>query len=570
MQFLKEAAKFVGDIKSLANEVDASLAKYKALELEIKRLLKAVVSQDIMIIVQNESVVDTSDLQTKLEHTRNPLSQKLENENVELEFQVLNYARENAHLKATYKNLFDSISVSRTQTKTIITYLQNELQSTIHKNAKLGTQLFKKVSDQKDNTCDTSANTKFAKQPIMENLHNVGETHALSKPVTSNSVSPPQESKGVNNDKVIAPGMFRINLGKTSREAKNVPNPVKASNRTKLITVSQPLVFIKKDVNSDLNGLSSTGVDNTKTRRSQPRSNTKNDRVPSASKSSQSMNKEVEVEEHHKNLLLSKNNKHISSACNNIKTDSQDVISKVVCAMCNKCLISINHDKCLRNYVNGKNSRAAIQGFGDLQWGNILITRVYFVEGLGHNLFFIGQFCDSDLEVANIFVLPVNKEKAKEHLIHQNLFQTQGRDYITSTSYGFVWTNENCQYKWKANDREDIGKLGAKGYIGFFIGYFVDSCAYRIYNLRTKKIMKTMNVLFDELSAMAFEQRSSKPRLQRMTSGQISLGLNLTYAPTTITTQQPSEGELDLLFEAMYDDYIGGQPSATARTVSPA
>nr|GFB65972.1 hypothetical protein [Tanacetum cinerariifolium] len=57
-----EAAKFVGDFKSLANEADASLAKHKALELEIERLLKAVVSQDIMIIVQNESVVDTSDL----------------------------------------------------------------------------------------------------------------------------------------------------------------------------------------------------------------------------------------------------------------------------------------------------------------------------------------------------------------------------------------------------------------------------------------------------------------------------------------------------------------------------
>nr|GEV24424.1 Gag-Pol polyprotein [Tanacetum cinerariifolium] len=47
-------------------------------------------------------------------------------------------------------------------------------------------------------------------------------------------------------------------------------------------------------------------------------------------------------------------------------------------------------------------------------------------------------------------------------------------------------------------------------------------------------------------------------------------GLDLTYAPLTITTQQPSEGALDLLFEIMYDDYIGGQPSATARTVPPA
>nr|GEZ67656.1 hypothetical protein [Tanacetum cinerariifolium] len=168
IQFLKEAAKFVGDFKSLAKEADESLAKHKVLELEIERLLRAV---------------------------------KLENENVELEFQVLNYARENAHLKATYKNLFDSISVSRTQTKTIIASLQNKLKNTIYKNAKLRTQLFKKVSDQKDNTSDTSENTKFTKQSIMENLPKVDETHALSKSVTSNSDLTPQESKVMKNDK---------------------------------------------------------------------------------------------------------------------------------------------------------------------------------------------------------------------------------------------------------------------------------------------------------------------------------------------------------------------------------
>nr|GFD16588.1 hypothetical protein [Tanacetum cinerariifolium] len=89
--------------------------------------------------------------------------------------------------------------------------------------------------------------------------------------------------------------------------------------------------------------------------------------------------------------------------------------------------------------------------------------------------------------------------------------------------------------------REDIGKLGAKGDIGFFIGYSADSCAYRIYNRQTKKIIETMNVSFDELSAMAFEQRSSKPRLQSMTFGEISSGLDLTYAPSTIMKQQPTE-----------------------------
>ncbi|GJZ86449.1 hypothetical protein Tco_0658059, partial [Tanacetum coccineum] len=116
------------------------------------------------------------------------------------------------------------------------------------------------------------------------------------------------------------------------------------------------------------------------------------------------------------------------------------------------------------------------------------------------------------------------------------------------------------------NDREDIGKLGAKGDISFFIGYSVDSCAYRVYNRRTKKIMETMNVTFDELSVMAFKQSSSKPELPSMTSGQISSGLDLTYAPSTITTQQPTEGEFDLLFEAMYDDHFGGQLSAAPRT----
>ncbi|GKB69921.1 retrovirus-related pol polyprotein from transposon TNT 1-94 [Tanacetum coccineum] len=41
-----------------------------------------------------------------------------------------------------------------------------------------------------------------------------------------------------------------------------------------------------------------------------------------------------------------------------------------------------------------------IMGCGDYQMGNVTISWVYYVEGLGHNLFSVGQFCDSDLEVA--------------------------------------------------------------------------------------------------------------------------------------------------------------------------
>ncbi|GJR42964.1 retrovirus-related pol polyprotein from transposon TNT 1-94 [Tanacetum coccineum] len=50
-----------------------------------------------------------------------------------------------------------------------------------------------------------------------------------------------------------------------------------------------------------------------------------------------------------------------------------------------------------------------------------------------------------------------------------------------------------------------------------------------------------------------------------MNSRQISSGLDHTYAPSTISSQKPTECELDLLFEAMYDDYISGQPSAAPR-----
>ncbi|GKC38607.1 retrovirus-related pol polyprotein from transposon TNT 1-94 [Tanacetum coccineum] len=55
----------------------------------------------------------------------------------------------------------------------------------------------------------------------------------------------------------------------------------------------------------------------------------------------------------------------------------------------------------LSKFVYGASTRVAlILGYGDLQWGNNLITRVYFVEGLGYNLFSVGQFCDSHLDVA--------------------------------------------------------------------------------------------------------------------------------------------------------------------------
>nr|GEZ56600.1 hypothetical protein [Tanacetum cinerariifolium] len=873
IQFLKEATKFVGDFKSLAKEADEYLAKHKTLELEIKRLLRAVVSQDIKSVVQNNSVDETSNLQTELKHTKERFENciiKKENEYAKLwndwytKCEVCKFEKISYNKAYNDMHLFDSISVTRTRTKTIIDSLHNKLHDTIYENAKLRNQLFKKVSDQKDNTRGTSVNSKFAKQSIFGKAPKVDETHALSKPVTSNSTPTPQGSNVVKNDKVISPGMFRINPFKTFREEKHVPNKVRASVRTKPITVSQPPVITNIVVNSDSNGLSSTGVDNTKTRRPQPRSNTTNDRVPSASKSSRSKNKELE----------------------NVK-------SKVVCAMCKQSLIFVNHDVCLLNYVNDMNSHGKIQKANVsinenqrkqkpkvkktkkvgsierlaspkpskprsfLRWsptrrmfdlkgkiitsselesqsacsksdnactsnplkptikrfpnstfpwqflGTVRFRNDHVAAILGfvllfgfrgafrRNACFIRNLEGVDLlsrnRTTNLYTInlhemasasliclmarasstkswlwhqslshlnfdtindlakndlvsglpkfkyhkehlcpsceqgkskrashppkPVPNSRQRLHHLHMDLCGPMRIARINGKRYVLVVVDDYSRYTWVhflrskdealeviktflkkitvllqspviiirtdndtefknqvlkeyfdsvgiyhqmssvrtpqqngvverrnrtlveaartmlifsraplflwaeaiatacftqncsmihrrfdktpyelingrkpdtsfihvfgaicylKNDREDIGKLGAKGDIGFFIGYSADSCAYRVYNRRTNKIMETMNVSFDELSAMAFEQRSSKPGLQSMTSRQINSGLDLTYAPSTITTQQPTEGELDLLFEAMYDDYIGGQPLTAPRTVPDA
>ena len=62
----------------------------------------------------------------------------------------------------------------------------------------------------------------------------------------------------------------------------------------------------------------------------------------------------------------------------------------------------------LRNFVKkfigtvrfGNDHFGAIMGYGDYVFGDNVISIVYYVEELGHNLFSVGQFCDSDLEVA--------------------------------------------------------------------------------------------------------------------------------------------------------------------------
>nr|GEW93058.1 retrovirus-related Pol polyprotein from transposon TNT 1-94 [Tanacetum cinerariifolium] len=119
------------------------------------------------------------------------------------------------------------------------------------------------------------------------------------------------------------------------------------------------------------------------------------------------------------------------TACN-YSLKSRTSNDNVVCTACGKCLIDSNHFSCVTKLLNDVNARnkkpnhrtgnlkllcnfvekylgtvhfgndqfAPILGYGYLVQGNITINRVYYVEGLNHNLLLVGQFCDADLEVA--------------------------------------------------------------------------------------------------------------------------------------------------------------------------
>ncbi|GJY46537.1 putative ribonuclease H-like domain-containing protein [Tanacetum coccineum] len=96
------------------------------------------------------------------------------------------------------------------------------------------------------------------------------------------------------------------------------------------------------------------------------------------------------------------------------------------------------------------------------------------------------------------------------------------------------------------NDRDDLGKMKSKADIRVFIGYSEISRGFRIYNIRTKKIMENINVKFNELTAMASEHDCLEPELQRF--------INHNSSAETINT--PSKEDLDNLFSPICEEYF--------------
>ncbi|GJR50943.1 hypothetical protein Tco_1401464 [Tanacetum coccineum] len=95
--------------------------------------------------------------------------------------------------------------------------------------------------------------------------------------------------------------------------------------------------------------------------------------------------------------------------------------------------------------------------------------------------------------------------------------------------------------------------------IGIFIGYAPTKKAFRIYNRLTRRIIETIHVDFDELTAMAFKHSSSGLTLHDMTPVTISSGLMPNPPPSTPLVP-PSRSDWDLLFQPMFDESLNPPP----------
>ncbi|GKB46047.1 retrovirus-related pol polyprotein from transposon TNT 1-94, partial [Tanacetum coccineum] len=108
------------------------------------------------------------------------------------------------------------------------------------------------------------------------------------------------------------------------------------------------------------------------------------------------------------------------------------------------------------------------------------------------------------------------------------------------------------------NDSEDLGKLQPTADIGIFVGYAPSRKGYRIYNKRTRRIMETIHVYFNELTVhMAPVQLSTGLAPTFFMPGQISSRLVPNPVPAAPYVP-PTNKELEILFQPMFDEYLEG------------
>nr|GEU72308.1 retrovirus-related Pol polyprotein from transposon TNT 1-94 [Tanacetum cinerariifolium] len=207
----------------------------------------------------------------------------------------------------------------------------------------------------------------------------------------------------------------------------------------------------------DLNGL----VHTTRTRRPQPKGKTRNAMVPSASKSSK-VKKTVMVEEHRRTLLLSKNQKTMSSECNNIKLAIRNDKSKIVYANCNRStnLYTINlYDMasaspiCLMARATPTKSWLWHQRLSHLNFDTINdLAKNDLVSGLPKFKYDKEHLCPSceqgKSKRASHPPKPVLNSKQRLNLLHMDLCGPMRVASINGKRYVLVIVDDYSRYTW--------------------------------------------------------------------------------------------------------------------------
>ncbi|GKC54463.1 retrovirus-related pol polyprotein from transposon TNT 1-94 [Tanacetum coccineum] len=215
----------------------------------------------------------------------------------------------------------------------------------------------------------------------------------------------------------------------------------------------------------------------------------------------------------------------------------------------------------------GNDHIAKIMGYEDYQLGNVTISRVYYVEGLGHNLFSVGQFCDLDLEVDfhkhTCFVRDLEGVDLLKGSRGSNLYTLSLENLMLSSPICLLSKaskTKSCSLYYPTNDGEYLGKLKPKADIGIFVGYAPVKKAFSIYNKRTRMIIETIHVDFDELTEMASKQFNSGPGPNLLTLGTISSGL-VPNIPSSTPYVSPTKNDWEIMFQPMFDEYLNPPPS---------
>ncbi|GJX98007.1 retrovirus-related pol polyprotein from transposon TNT 1-94 [Tanacetum coccineum] len=169
----------------------------------------------------------------------------------------------------------------------------------------------------------------------------------------------------------------------------------------------------------------------------------------------------------------------------------------------------------------GNDQIAKIIGYGDYQMGNVTFLRrnCTLVEAARMMLIFLKAPLFLWAEAVATVCYTQNRSLIRKchNKTPYELLYNMKPDLSYLRVFGAL-----C---YPTNDSEDLGKFKPKADIGIFVGYAPAKKAYRIYNKRTRLIIETIHVTFDELTTMASEQFSSGPGPQLLTPGTLSSGL---------------------------------------------